>query len=175
MTDSYRFEAPSVDAKGSKPPPWVNRSTPWRAWIDVMGGLPWLKPRPYLIAEERLAELRAKLPEMGFSVVEISCENSPDNPERTFLTELTRGLRLSDIGAGNWDTFNDRLWDFLRIQGGEPVALVILDLDSLLRSDVHSFVRCVHNLLSLTEGAGLADSAADRQIEYFFVGRWERR
>jgi hypothetical protein len=37
----------------------------------------------------------------------------------------------------------------------------------MLKIDIYGFVRCVHLLLSMTEGVGLADGAASRQIEYF--------
>jgi hypothetical protein len=110
---------------------------------------------------------------MGFAVVEVSFTEGAKAPERSFLVELTRQLGLDGIDTGSWAAFNDRLWDFLRSEESTPVAVVITGLDGLAGSDIYSFIRCVHNLLSLTEGAGLSGGAAGRQVEYFFIGRWQ--
>jgi hypothetical protein len=50
--------------------------------------------------------------------------------------------------------------------------VVIEQADNLLAIDVHAFVRYVHNLLALTEGVGSSDRDAQRQVEYFFIGKW---
>src|SRR5215813_13133206 len=63
-----------------------------------------------------------------------------------FLRELTVRLGFNELGAGNWDAFNDRLWDFLRSNDSTPYAIVITGLDSLAERDTYHFLRCVHNL-----------------------------
>ena len=83
-------------------------------------------------------------------------------------------MGFSDVGAGSWAAFNDRLWDLLTADDELPVALFIGGLDQLLPHELHSLVRCIHNLLSMTEGVGLTDVSADLQVEYFFVGTWRR-
>lgn len=171
MTVSSRLEGRSVDAK-KKLPAWVDPETPDRPWFNVHAPLPWLKPRPYLISLDREVELREALGQLGFVVVEARLASGSEDPERAFLQELTRRLGFNELGAGNWGAFNDRLWDFLTSSDSAPHAVVIRGIDELVDSDIYSFIRCVHNLLSLTEGAGLSDSAANRQIEYFFLGRW---
>ena len=172
MMDSSNLEGRTVDANKPRVPAWVDRAEPPKLWIDLKEGLSWLKPRPYLVEREREIELRSTLQTMGFAVTEVDLVEGSKNPERVFLLELTRRLGFSEAGAGSWAAFNDHLWDFLRSEDSTPVAIVMTGLDGLARADIYSFTRCVHNLLSLTEGAGLSDSAASRQIEYFFVGRW---
>jgi hypothetical protein len=171
--NSSNLEGQTVDANKPRVPAWVNREEPPKLWIDLREELSWLKPRPYLVEREKEIELRSTLSSMGFTVAEVDLAEGPKDPERVFLLELTRRLGLSEAGAGSWAALNDRLWDFLRSEDSTPVAVVITGLDRLARSDIYSFLRCVHNLLSLTEGAGLSDSAASRQIEYFFVGGWQ--
>ncbi|MGW6199353.1 hypothetical protein ACWF0M_24605 [Kribbella sp. NPDC055110] len=53
--------------------------------------------------------------------------------------------------------------------------MIVEHADRLLANDLHTFVRCVHKLVSLTEGAGLSDDRAQRQVVYFFVGQWVGR
>lgn len=108
----------------------------------------------------------------GFQVVRAAFPGSRGSAEEVLLVELTGKLGFSARGAGSWAAFSDRLWDLQRSAGEPPVAVVVGGLDELSRVDLHGFVRCVHNLLSMTEGVGLADRADDRQIEYFFVGSW---
>ncbi|MGI8335231.1 hypothetical protein ACRYCC_35225 [Actinomadura scrupuli] len=159
-----------MDAEQPKLPAWA-KGVP-SPWIDLQDLLPWLKPRPYLVDQSRTPELQAKLAGAGFHIVEVHYNHSEAPPEQVFLIELTKKLEFPQSGAGGWAAFNDRLWDFLTSGDRTAVAVLIMGLDTLLGEDVYSFTRCVHNLLSLTEGAGLSDSAADRQIEYFFVGSW---
>ncbi|WP_162908361.1 hypothetical protein [Allorhizocola rhizosphaerae] len=163
-----------MDAKKERTPAWVDSSAPPKLWINLHQGLPWLKDRPYLVDRGQAAELRSALQGMGFTVVEAMFAGGPKDAERAFLVELTSKLRLNELGAGNWAAFNDRLWDFLKSEDATAVAVVIDGLDRLVDADIYTFVRCIHNLLSLTEGAGLTDSAANRQIEYFFIGDWSR-
>jgi hypothetical protein len=68
--------------------------------------------------------------------------------------------------------FNDRLWDVLTSEDKAPIAVVIIGLDSMVKKNLHGFVKIVHNLLSLTEGVGLQSGEANRQVAYFFVGSW---
>ncbi|MFD2420088.1 hypothetical protein [Amycolatopsis pigmentata] len=105
-------------------------------------------------------------------VVNASLHEGARDPERAFLVELTQRLRFNELGAGNWAAFEDRLWDFLTSPESTPYAVVIDGLDALARFNTYHFLRCVHNLLSITDGAALTDSTANRQIEYFFVGEW---
>jgi hypothetical protein len=170
-TVSCRLEGRFVDAK-KKLPAWVDPATPDRPWFNVHEPLPWLKPRPYLIGLGRENELREALDQLGFVVINAHLTSGSENPERAFLQELTRRLGFNELGAGHWGAFSDRLWDFLTSNDSTPHAIVISGVDELVDSDIYSFIRCVHNLLSLTEGAGLSDSKANRQIEYFFLGRW---
>jgi hypothetical protein len=171
MTDLLNFEDQTVDAEKGVPP-WVDPNTPDRPWIDVRIAAPWLQQRPYLVDPGQAEELRQRVGQAGFVLVDAWLEWEGQDPEREFLRELTARLGFNELGAGNWDAFNDRLWDFLRSNDSAPYAIVITGLDSLAERDTYHFLRCVHNLLSLTEGAGLSDSLANRQIEYFFVGAW---
>lgn len=164
-----------MGASKERIPAWVDSSAPPKLWINLAAGLPWLKARPHLVDHGRAAELRLGLRGMGFSVVDATFPGGTVDAEKAFLIELTRKLQFNELGAGNWDAFNDRLWDFLKSDDPTAVAVVIDGLDSLLDSDLYSFIRCVHNLLSLTEAVGLTDSAANRQIEYFFIGNWSQQ
>jgi hypothetical protein len=128
-----------------------------------------------LVNPNNAHELCERLSRAGFMVVAASLPSRTEDPERAFLLELTQRLEFDELGAGNWDAFNDRLWDFLTGSESRPYAVVIEGLDVLSRFSTYHFLRCVHNLLSLTEGAGLSDSVANRQIEYFFVGEWVDR
>ncbi|MEV6269583.1 hypothetical protein AB0L64_20610 [Kribbella sp. NPDC051936] len=153
-------------------PPWVDPGTPERPWLDVEAAVPWLRQEPYLVNPSSASELRERLFRAGFVVVDVSLAESPEDPEGAFLEALTRGLGFDELGAGSWAAFNDRLWDFLTGEESTPHAVVIEGLDALARFSTYHFLRCVHNLLSLTEGAALADVTANRQIECFFVGEW---
>lgn len=114
--------------------------------------------------------MRDTLQAIGFLVVDAALPVGAENVEQTFLAELARQLEFDELAGTNWAAFNDRLWDFVA-EDSTAVGVMITGLDSL-RSDTYTLLRCVHNLLSLTEGPGLTDGVADRQIEYFFVGRW---
>jgi len=160
-----------VDAE-KRVPPWVDPGGPDRPWIDVAAAVPWLMERPYLVSPSQANDLRERLAVAGFTVVDAWLADRAEHPERAFLVELTQRLGLNELGAGSWPAFNDRLWDFLSGADSMPYGVVICGLDLLAKSSTYHFLRCVHNLLSLTEGAGLADSIANRQIEYFFVGEW---
>lgn len=166
-----RFEDRIVAAE-RRIPAWVDPATPRRPWIDAQAVLPWLRQRPYLVGGNRAGELRKGLQSADFAVVEASLQDGEKDPERAFLQELTYRLGFDELGAGSWGAFNDRLWDFLTSDESTPFAVMIVGMDALAKSDIYHFLRCVHNLLSLTEGAGLSNSAANRQIEYFFIGEW---
>lgn len=161
-----------MDASRQQAPPWVDPSALPKLWIDVTGGLPWLMLRPYLVEYNQVAEVRTALSAMGFDVVEATIAAGADDPERALLVQLTRKLRLNELGVGTWAAFGDRLWDFLKSENATAVAVVIIGLDDLVRSNIYNFIRCIHNLLSITQGLGISDSAASRQLEYFFVGHW---
>ncbi|WP_377273442.1 hypothetical protein [Peterkaempfera sp. SMS 1(5)a] len=143
-----------------------------RLWIDLASELPWLWPRPYLVESPLENSLVDRVAVMGFRVVQVKFPQNVSNSEEALLIELSNRLDFSEIGAGSWAAYSDRLWDLQMSEDEPPLAVIIGGLDELLRSDVHSFVRCVHNLLSMTEAVGLADERADLQIEYFFVGSW---
>lgn len=159
-----------MDAETPRVPAWVRTSVPPRLWIDLAKHIPWLRPRPYLVEPGRATELRDTLQAIGFLVVDAALPVGAENVEQTFLAELARQLEFDELAGTNWAAFNDRLWDFVA-EDSTAVGVMITGLDSL-RSDTYTLLRCVHNLLSLTEGPGLTDGVADRQIEYFFVGRW---
>jgi hypothetical protein len=131
----------------------------------------WLTTAPYLLETGDLDATLRGLGELGFWVVRAEAPER-GNLEEGLLVELSARLGFSPLGAGSWAAFNDRLWDLLTARGEPPVAVVIEGADRLLRRSLHTFVRCVHNLLSLTEGVGLSDKHAQRQVEYFFVGEW---
>jgi hypothetical protein len=156
-------EGRSVDAETPRAP---------RLWADLVANLPWLKSKPFLVegGDEKL--LVETVVGLGFRMVSVDLPGDARNPEEELLVRLTESLDFSELGAGSWAAYSDRLWDLQMSDGEPPVAIIIRGLDHLLRSDVHSFVRCVHNLLSMTEAVGLSDARADLQIEYFFVGVW---
>ncbi|MFF2845094.1 hypothetical protein ACFVT5_02015 [Streptomyces sp. NPDC058001] len=136
----------------------------------MVAELPQLKSRPFLVEDP---ELIARLVEgLGFRVIRVRLPLEVENPEEAVLVQLTAQLGFSDLGAGSWAAFGDRLWDLLTAEDESPVAIFLEGLDRLIPSDLHGFVRIVHKLLSMTEGVGLADSLADLQVEYFFVGTW---
>ncbi|WP_131803563.1 MULTISPECIES: hypothetical protein [Pseudofrankia] len=161
--DSFKSEGRSVDAETPKAP---------KLWVDMVANLPWLRSKPFFVDGHDEKILVETVVRLGFRLVYVDLPRDAGNPEEELLKELTKRLHFSELGAGSWAAYSDRIWD-LQMSGDEaPVAIVIRGLDHLLRSDVHSFVRCVHNLLSMTEAVGLSDSRADLQIEYFFVGSW---
>ncbi|GGS18507.1 hypothetical protein GCM10010171_08800 [Actinokineospora fastidiosa] len=141
-------------------------------WLDVGLELPWLRPRPYFVDRRREAELTATVARMGFKVIEADVRADPETVEEDLLVELTRLLEFNELGAGSWAAFEDRLWDLLCEHDKPGVAVIIRGLDGLVGVDLYRLVRCVHKLVSMTEGVGLADAAASRQVEYFFVGEW---
>jgi hypothetical protein len=144
-----------------------------RLWIDVESSMDWLPPEPYLIETAHLSPTIEKLEASGFRVVRIGLGEVGQDIEEKMLIDLSRKLGFSLLGAGSWAAFNDRLWDLLTAEDEPPVAIVIEGFSRLLEANVHAFVRCVHNLLSMTEGVGLADVRAGLQVEYFFVGEWK--
>lgn len=161
-----------MDADNARLPLRSQKPDLSRPWIDVSAALPGLARRPYLITAGRTEELIASLTGTGFRVVSVSGDVESSDFADDLLTKLTRVLGFSEVGAGSWAAFNDRLWDLLTAPDPQPVAVVIHGLDPLVHRDVHTLLLCVHNLLSMTEGAGLEDASASRQVEYFFVGDW---
>lgn len=144
-----------------------------RPWLDVVSELTMLRSRPYMIEVDESALVVEALQSMGFRVVEVHWSPSVLDAEQSLLIELTRRLGFSELGAGNWAAFNDRLWDLQKYGKDEPpVALMIYGLDRLLACDIQSFVGSIYRLLSLTESVELDDQRNDLQIEYFFVGGW---
>jgi hypothetical protein len=161
-----------VDAESPRLPLRSQQPDLSRPWLDVSAALPKLARRPYLVATSRTDELIAALAGIGFRVVSVSGEVESSDFADDLLTKLTRILGFSEAGAGSWAAFNDRFWDLLTSPDPQPVALVVHGLDSLVHRDVHALLLCVHNLLSMTEGVGLEDASASRQVEHFFVGDW---
>lgn len=141
-------------------------------WVDLEASLPWLGSRPYLVDTADGGRLIEALPGFGFHVFVAEVPDRHTNIERALLVELSRVLGFSELGAGSWAAYSGRLWDLQRSEDRGPIAIVINGLDDALTGDLHAFVRCVHFLLSMTEGVGLEHESADRQIEYFFVGNW---
>jgi hypothetical protein len=144
-----------------------------KLWIDLVARMPWLESKPYLVDIRRTEVLVEILSELGFRVVRASLPAATQDVEEELLIELSRKLDFSELGAGSWAAYSDRLWDLQMLEDVAPVAVVVEGLDVLLRSDVHSLLRCAHNLLSMTEAVGLSDDSADLQIEYFFTGVWQ--
>ncbi|MFI6941813.1 hypothetical protein ACIBI4_21280 [Streptomyces sp. NPDC050418] len=152
-------------------PPWRKATRQPREWVDIASVLPALKARPYLVEDSEAIE--RQLAGLGFRVVRADLPERAVDPEEALLVALTAALGFTEVGAGSWAAFNDRLWDLLNADLDEPpVAVLVGGIDRLVASDLHAFVRIVHNLLSMTEGVGLADGEADLQVEYFFVGPW---
>jgi hypothetical protein len=145
-----------------------------RLWVDVATSLPELRSKPFLVESARLAAVERVVTELGFQRVHATLPTAAVNPEDSLLVELSAQLNFSMLGAGSWAAYSDRLWDLQMSDEETPIAIFVSGLDGLLPGDLHSFVRCVHNLLSMTEAVGLADDRADRQLEYFFVGAWTR-
>ncbi len=143
-----------------------------KPWIDVTAHLPQLESKPFLVAAARAEELAEVLPGLGFRLVRVELPHGVADPEETLLVELTRALEFSPLGAGSWAAYSDRLWDLQTEAEEMPVAILISGLDRLVRSNIHGLLRCVHNLLSMTEAVGLSDPGADLQVEYFFIGAW---
>jgi hypothetical protein len=133
--------------------------------------MPWLPKPPYLIESSDLAATEVRLAALGFRTIATDAPVDGDAADQ-LLIDLTARLGFNPAGAGNWAAFNDRLWDLLHAEGEPPVAIVIRGSDRLKDHDLHTFVRCVHNLLSMTEAVGLSDDRADLQVVYFFVGAW---
>lgn len=140
-------------------------------WIDLAAHMPWLPKQPYLVETSDLEPTLRQLELLEFRVVRLAAPGK-GNLEETLLIDLTARLGFSALGAGSWAAFEDRLWDLQHAPGEPPVAIVIEGFDHLMRQSLHAFVRCVHNLLSMTEAVGLSDARNDLQIEYFIVGEW---
>ncbi|WP_327637819.1 hypothetical protein OHB24_05290 [Kribbella sp. NBC_00482] len=149
----------------------AGRSREWADWVDVEARLPWLTTEPYLLETDDLGRTLTSLEELGFRVVRVQAPQEGDL-ESGLLVELSEGLGFTGLGAGSWAAFADRLWDLLTDGWHPPVAVIVEDADRLLAKDLHTFVRCVHKLVSLTEGVGFSDDRAQRQVVYFFIGHW---
>ncbi|HET6738349.1 MAG TPA: hypothetical protein VFH76_05435 [Kribbella sp.] len=145
------------------------RRQDWATYVDLEARLPWLTAEPYLLDVADLAATRAALDELGFRTVTAKAPAAGDL-ERSLLVELTERLGFTALGAGSWAAFSDRLWDLVTESWDPPIAVVIEGFSRLMEVDLRTFVRCVHNLVSLTECVGLADDRAQRQFVYFFVG-----
>ncbi|MEI8413109.1 MULTISPECIES: hypothetical protein [unclassified Kribbella] len=143
-------------------------------WIDLEANLPWLTAEPYLLERDDLEKTLDGLAGLGFRVVRVRAPERGDL-EEGLLIELSGRLGFSGVGAGSWAAFSDRLWDLLTAPEEPPVAVVIELFDRILQQSLHTFVRCIHNLVSMTEGVGLSDEGADLQVAYFFVGDWGTR
>ncbi|TCC48567.1 hypothetical protein E0H75_18405 [Kribbella capetownensis] len=139
--------------------------------MDVEARMPWLTTAPYLVEARELDATLRGLGQLGFWVVRAEAPEGGDVKDG-LLVELSVRLGFSSLGAGSWAAFGDRLWDLLTARDETPVAVVIEGADLLLRRSLHTLVRCVHKLVSMTEGVGLSDAHAQRQVEYFFVGEW---
>ncbi|MGW7680172.1 hypothetical protein ACWGID_05495 [Kribbella sp. NPDC054772] len=143
----------------------------WADWVGVEEKLPWLKPEPYLLETADLEASLTVLGDLGFRIVSAQAPEKGDL-ERKLLIELSKCLGFTSLGAGSWAAFADRMWDLLTEAWSPPLAVVIQGFDRVLSTDLRAFVRCVHNLVSLTERVGLSDDRAQRQVVYFFVGNW---
>ncbi|MGC5012809.1 hypothetical protein ACLQ2R_18755 [Streptosporangium sp. DT93] len=152
----------------------MNADTPKasKLWVDVVGRISWLRSRPFLVDVSKVGALVGDLSESGFRVVRVDFPRGAADSEEALLIELSGRLGFSESGAGNWAAYKDRLRDLKTAESEPPLAVLIEGLDALLQSDVQRFVRCVHNLLSMTEAVGLSDTKANLQIEYFFTGSW---
>ncbi|MEU4293980.1 hypothetical protein AB0E63_37665 [Kribbella sp. NPDC026596] len=149
----------------------ADKSREPRVWADLEARMGWLPKEPYLLESGDLKATLRELDALGFRVVRTRAPEE-GNLEEALLIELTERLGFAAGGAGSWAAFEDRLWDLQHAPGEPPIAVVIDGFDRFMRRSVHTFVRCIHNLVSMTEAVGLSDERADLQIEYFFVGDW---
>lgn len=139
-------------------------------WIAVREALPWLPPPPYLVDSGQAAQLREELRRIGFKVFEADAESCAD--ERGFLLAIGDALGFPDYYGANWAAFEDCLGDLLRDDAGH-VALLVVGADTLMRSDLHAFVRGVHLLQeAVTEVERMQPEQF--QFEVFHVGEFAR-
>ena len=136
------------------------------SWIAVQDAIPWLTLPPYFVAPKERGRLTADLREAGFKVFE--ADASACATERDLLLVLGDALAFPEYYGVNWAAFEDCVGDLLREDAGH-LAVVVLGADSLLRSDLHAFVRSVHLLQEVVVDVEKA-SAGRFQLEVFFVG-----
>lgn len=141
-------------------------------WVDVELLIDGLPKEPYLVAQSEFESISSKLKGAGFQVFGVDIQDVGPAIEEDLLVDLSAELGFSMLGAGSWAAFNDRLWDLLTAEEKTPVAIFIRNSDKIRDANLHTFVRCVHNLVSMTESVGLSDAVADRQVAYFFTGEW---
>lgn len=150
----------------------ASKAREWADWVDVEEQLPWLTTEPYLLQVDDLNRTVASLDACGFQLVSVQMPEDGDL-ETKLLIELSKQLGFALVGSGSWAEFSDRLWDLLSASWNPPIAVMLHGSDQLLANNLHVFLRCLHNLLSLTEAVGLSHSEAQRQVVYFFVGSWQ--
>ncbi|WP_200825919.1 hypothetical protein [Kibdelosporangium aridum] len=167
-----RLEGRTVDVNEPGAPPWVPEGMSLKPWIQLADIFPWLPLRPYFLDDEKEAELLAGLRSSGFMIIDVQCNFELDDAEREFLSALSPKFGFDHCRVDAWSAFSVRIDEMLKAVDESPVAVVIQGLDELVRRDMHTFVRCVSNLISTTENLGYLDWRASRQVEYFFIGRF---
>lgn len=139
-------------------------------WIAVREAVPWLPPPPYLVDAGQAAKLRNELRRAGFKVFEADAGARTD--ERGLLLAIGDALAFPDYYGANWAAFEDCLGDLLRDDAGH-VALLIVGADTLMRTDLHTFVRAVHLLQDAVSEVERAQPG-HFQFEVFHVGEFAR-
>lgn len=137
-----------------------------RHWIAVREVIPWLPLPPSFVAPGDLPRLRSELRAARFKVFEADADRCTD--EQSLLVALGDALPFPDYYGGNWAALDDCVGDLLR-EGAGAMAVIVLGLETLLRADVHAFVRSVHllsDVVSDVERVGTGDF----QFEVFYVG-----
>lgn len=136
--------------------------------IAVREVVPWLPLPPYLIRPVDVDRLRDKLRDAGFKVFIADAETCVD--ERALLLAIGDALGFPDYYGANWAAFEDSLGDLMR-DGAGYVALVVIGVETLMRSDLHAFVRSVHLLLDAVAEVERAQPV-NFQFEVFLVGEF---
>lgn len=135
------------------------------SWIAVRQVIPWLPAAPYLVAPSDLANLVALLRPAGFAVFEADVESCKD--ERGLLAQLGDALGFPEYYGVNWGAFEDCLGGLLE-ENRQRMAVILTGVDTLVRADLHAFVRTVHLLQSyVTEVERRTGGRV--QFEVFFV------
>jgi hypothetical protein len=135
-------------------------------WVPVREVIPWLPQAPYFVGRAEVAPLRSALRGAGFDVFDADASSSTS--ERQLLLTLGDALAFPDYYGANWAAFEDCLGDIIRAGPG-AVAVLVIGLDTLMRSEVHAFVRCVHFLEESVKGVERAASGVF-QFEVFYAG-----
>ncbi|WP_371615856.1 barstar family protein [Streptomyces sp. NBC_00454] len=125
--------------------------------------------RPYLISEAECRKVLDGLAGAGVSILE--ADASGVLSEDDFLVLLGRVYGFPEYYGENWDAFLDCFADVVEADSA-PIVLVISGLSSFFESDFRSFLRCLHELESVTESIPLFRSVIPRKVVNLYPGHW---